>query len=429
MITEDFLHYIWNFKLFKTLDLKTFNNETIQILKSGQHNTDAGPDFFNAQIKIGNTTWAGNVEIHIKSSDWDKHHHETDTAYDNVILHVVYENDKNINNSKGLTIPTLELKSIIDERLIDNYQKLLSNKNWIPCSSQLKQVDSFIVNNWLQRLIIERLERKSFEIKSTLELNRNDWEETFYQQLFKYFGLKVNAEPFLLLAKNTPLKIIEKHHTLNAIEAILFGQAGFLNENFEGDYCKRLKTEFQFLKSKFSLSPLENSIWKFLRLRPANFPTIRIAQLANLLNNEPRLFAKILSLNTISEFRNLFKVQASNYWSEHYQFGKKSSKKSIKKTGVVLIDTLIINVVVPFLFVYGESINDENLKNKALTLLQELKSESNIIINNFEQEGVVVKNALESQSLIELKTNYCNQKKCLNCSIGNNLIKSIKNDF
>jgi len=429
MISEDFLHYIWNFKLFKTLDLKSSNNEIIQILKSGQHNTDAGPDFFNAQIKIDNTTWAGNVEIHIKSSDWNKHQHEKNTAYNNVILHVVYKNDKIINNSKGLPIPTLELKNIIDERLIDNYQKLLSNKNWIPCSSQLKQVDSFIINNWLQRLIIERLERKSIDIKSTLELNRNDWEESFYQQLFKYFGLKVNAEPFLLLAKNTPLKIIEKHHTINSIEAVLFGQAGFLNEDLEDDYYKILKKEFHFLKSKFSLLPLENTIWKFLRLRPANFPTIRISQLADLLNNEPRLFSKIVSINTTEEFRNLFKVQASVYWSGHYQFGKKSTKKSTKKTGTVLINALIINVVVPFLFVYGESINDENLKAKALTLLQELKLESNIIIDNFEQEGVVVKNALESQALIELKTNYCSQKKCLNCSIGNNLIKSIKNDF
>jgi len=426
MITEDFLHYIWNFKLFNTLDLKTSINETIQILKSGQHNTDAGPDFFNAQIKIDNTTWAGNVEIHVKSSDWDKHHHEKDVAYDNVILHVVYVNDKNINNSKGLTIPTLELKSIIDKRLIDNYQKLLANKNWIPCSLQLKQVDSFIVNNWLQRLIVERLERKSIEIKSTLELNRNDWEETFYQQLFKYFGLKVNAEPFLLLAKNTPLKIIEKHHTLNSIEAVLFGQAGFLNEAIDDDYYKALKKEYQFLKTKFSLIPLENTIWKFLRLRPANFPTIRISQLASLLNNEPRLFARIISLNTIQEFHNLFKVQASDYWSEHYQFCKKATKITTKKTGAILIDALIINVVVPFLFVYGESVNDENLKAKALTILQELKSESNTIIDNFELEEIVAKNALDSQALIELKTNYCSQKKCLNCSIGNNLIKSIK---
>lgn len=426
MITEDFLHYIWNFKLFNTLDLKTSNNETIQIIKSGQHNTDAGPDFFNAQIKIGNTTWAGNVEIHIKSSDWDKHQHQKDTAYDNVILHVVYENDKIIKNSKNIHIPTFELREIINNKLVENYQELLSSKNWIPCSANLNDVDIFIINNWLERLVIERLEHKSKSIKDSLKLNKNNWEETFYQQLFIYFGLKVNAEPFLLLAKKSPLKIIEKHNSIFSIEALLFGQAGFLQDDFNDDYFQKLKNEYKFLKSKFSLSPLESSIWKFLRLRPANFPTIRIAQLANLLNNEPRLFAKVLSLNTIQEFRNLLKLYASDYWSAHYQFGKKSEKINVKNTGAVLIDALIVNVIVPFLYVYGESVNDENLKSKALTILQDLKAESNTIINNFEKNGVEAKNALDSQALIELKTNYCSQKKCLNCSIGNNLIKSIK---
>ncbi|MGE0562204.1 MAG: DUF2851 family protein [Flavobacteriales bacterium] len=425
MINEDFLHYIWNFKLFNTLNLKTSNNETVQIIKSGQHNTDAGPDFFNAQIKIDSTTWAGNVEIHIKSSDWDKHYHEKDAAYDNVIMHVVYENDKSIKNSKGIFIPTLELKGIINEKLIENYQELLSNKNWIPCSSGIKDVDPFTINNWLERLVVERLEYKSSVIKDSLELNKNNWEETFYQQLVKYFGLKVNAEPFLLLAKNTSLKIIEKHNNIFSIEAMLFGQAGFLQDDFEDVYFQKLKKEYEFFKSKFSLSPIDKSLWKFLRLRPPNFPTIRIAQLASLLNNEPRLFSKILTINTVIEYRRLFKVQASPYWTENYQFGKTSSKKVVKKTGGVLIDALIINVVVPFLFVYGETISDENIKNRAIMLLQQLDSERNTIINNFRKIGVNSSNALMSQSLIELKTNYCSQKKCLNCSIGNNLIKSI----
>ncbi len=423
MITEDFLHYIWNFKLFNTNDLKTTNKETIQILKSGQHNTDAGPDFFNAQIKLENTLWAGNVEIHINSSDWIKHHHETDNAYNNVILHVVYHHDREIKNANGNAIPTLELKNLIDLKLILNYEQLISNKNWIPCSNQIHSVDEFVINNWLERLVFERLERKSIEIEATLIKNKNDWEETFYQLLFKYFGLKVNAEPFLLLAKNTSLKIIEKHKNSFTVEALLFGQAGFLTENMEDEYFKRLKKEYQFLNSKFSLVPLDKSLWKFLRLRPANFPTIRIAQLANLLVHEPRLFSKIIAINYVQEIRQLFELTASKYWDNHYQFGVTQKKSITKRTGKLMIDSLIINVIVPMLFVYATTTQNEELKNKAIQFLEKLTSEKNTILLNFEKLGVKSNNALQSQALIELKTNYCFQKKCLNCSIGNNLIK------
>lgn len=425
MITEDFLHYIWNFKLFNTNDLKTTNKETIQILKSGQHNTDAGPDFFNAQIKLENTLWAGNVEIHINSSDWVKHHHETDNAYNNVILHVVYHHDREIKNANGNAIPTLELKNLIDLKLILNYEQLISSKNWIPCSNQIHSVDEFVINNWLERLVFERLERKSIEIEATLIKNKNDWEETFYQLLFKYFGLKVNAEPFLLLAKNTSLKIIEKHKNSFTVEALLFGQAGFLTENMEDEYFKRLKKEYQFLNSKFSLVPLDKSLWKFLRLRPANFPTIRIAQLANLLVHEPRLFSKIIAINSVQEIRQLFELTASKYWDNHYQFGVTQKKSITKRTGKLMIDSLIINVIVPMLFVYATTTQNEELKNKAIQFLEKLTSEKNTILLNFEKLGVKSNNALQSQALIELKTNYCFQKKCLNCSIGNNLVKSI----
>ncbi len=425
MISEDFLHYIWNFKLFKTNELKTVQNESIKILKSGQHNTDAGPDFFNAQIKLDKTLWVGNVEIHINSSDWVKHHHETDNAYNNVILHVVYQHDREIKNANENAIPTLELKNLIDLKLISNYEQLILSKNWISCSNQIATVDYFVIENWMERLVFERLERKSIEIEATLIKNKNDWEETFYQVLFKYFGLKVNAEPFLLLAKNTSLKMIEKHKNSFTVEALLFGQAGFLTENIEDDYFKRLKKEYQFLTSKFSLIPLDKSLWKFLRLRPANFPTIRIAQLANLLGHEPRLFSKILTVNSIHELRQLFELTASKYWDNHYQFGVVQSKSIEKRTGKLMIDSLIINVIVPILFVYATTTQNEELKNKALQFLEQLTSEKNTILLNFEKLGVKSKNALQSQALIELKTNYCSQKKCLTCSIGNNLIKSL----
>ncbi|MBV6485508.1 MAG: hypothetical protein KFKLKKLM_02078 [Flavobacteriales bacterium] len=424
MFTEDFLHYIWTFKLFNTKDLNTVQNEPITILKSGQHNTDAGPDFFNAQIKIGETTWAGNVEIHINSSDWLKHQHQKDNAYNNVVLHVVYHYDVDIRNATGNHIPTIELKNLIDTKLISNYKQLIGSKNWIACSNQIKQVDQFVLQNWLERLIFERLERKSIEINQTLLLNKNDWEETFYQTLFKYFGLKVNSQPFLLLAKNTPLKIIDKHKNLLSIEALLFGQAGFLNNDVDDEYYLKLKKEYQFLSAKFNLKPLDASLWKFLRLRPANFPTLRISQLANLVAQEPRFFSKILEINSVQEFQKIFSVTVSSYWNSHYQFGNTQKINTIKRTGKIMTDGLIVNVVVSILFVYASSIQNDELKNKAIRFLEQLNTEKNTIILNFEKLGVKSKNALQSQALIELKTNYCSHKKCLNCSIGNHLLKN-----
>jgi len=248
MFNEDFLHYIWSNKLFTTSELKTLQNEKITIIKSGQHNTDAGPDFFNAQLKIGETLWAGNVEIHLRSSDWVKHKHQLDRAYDNVILHVVYQNDQPVFDKNKRLIPTIELKALIDEKLIVNYENLINSKstNWIPCGQQIKSVDKFIISTWLDRLAIERLERKSNEILTTLKFNATNFEETFYLYLFKYFGLNVNALPFELLAKNTSLRIIEKHNSLSSIEALLYGQAGFLEEHDTDEYCQKQKKEYKF---------------------------------------------------------------------------------------------------------------------------------------------------------------------------------------
>jgi hypothetical protein len=434
-LKEDFLHYIWKYKLFNTSKLLTQNKEKIEIINFGVHNTDAGPDFFNGKVKIGRTIWAGNIEIHIKSSDWIKHKHQSDKAYDNVILHVVYNNDEVINDKDGNTIPTIELKGLIDENLIEKYNALIQSKDWIPCGQQIKTVDSFIFKSWINRLAIERLERKSEEIQETLKLNKNNWEETFYQYLFKYFGLKVNAQPFELLAKNSPLKIIEKHNDLFSIEALLFGQSGYLEDESrsddyrdsgEDDYFIKLKKEYHFLKSKFGLTSFDKSLWKLLRLRPSNFPTIRISQLANLLCNHTRLFSKIIELESVKELQQLFYIQASDYWDTHYQFNKKVKDKKIKKIGINTINNIIINVIVPFTFVYGKAKQDGNLINKSLSLLENVKPENNSIIKKWAELGVKSDNAMETQSLIELKNNYCSQKKCLNCSVGNNLLRNDK---
>ena len=265
----------------------------LEIVSFGMHNTNAGPDFFNGKIKIGQTLWAGNIELHINSSDWKKHKHSSDKSYDNVVLHVVFNNDLEILDKNGYAIPTLELKDLIDANLIDKYEDLIESKDWIPCANQINTIDDFTIQSWISRLAIERLERKSDEIRSTLEGNNNHWEETFYQYLFKYFGVKINALPFELLARNTSLKIIEKHNELLSIEALLYGQAGYLNDSINDEYFDRLKKEYNFLKSKFKLTSLDKSLWKLLRLRPSNFPTIRIAQLADLLSRETRLFSKV----------------------------------------------------------------------------------------------------------------------------------------
>ncbi len=420
---EDFLHYVWKYKLFDTSNLLTTNKEIITIINSGQHNTDAGPDFFNGKVLIGSTTWAGNIEIHINSSDWLAHKHQHDKAYNNVVLHVVFNDDKVIYDVNDNPIPTLELKNLISDELISKNQYLQSSKDWIACQNQINIVDSFTINTWLNRLAVERLERKSEEIQITLQQNKNDWEQTFYQYLFKYFGLKVNALPFEQLAINTPIKIAEKHNQLASIEALYYGQAGFLEETIKDGYYIRLQKEYHFLKAKFSLQPIDKSLWKLLRLRPANFPTIRISQLANLLNNETRLFSKILEANTVKEIEKLFSTETSEYWKAHYQFGVEAEKVSTKNVGKTLINTLIINVVVPFLFVYGKQKQDEKLIDKALNFLENIKSESNTIIKKWKDIKVVSTNAMQSQALLELKNNYCSQKKCLNCNVGSKILQ------
>lgn len=424
MFKEDFLHYIWKFKRFKTQDLVTTNGESIHIIKVGLHNQDSGPDFFNAQLKIGNTTWVGNVEIHLKSSDWNAHQHQKDKAYNNVILHVVYEDNAEVKNTNKNNIPTLELKENIDLDLLHHYHQLIYSKNKIPCGNQLNKIPKFDFDNWLERLLLERLERKTTLIDKHLKQNKNNLEETFYHFLFKYFGLNVNAIPFEQLAQNTPLKIIEKHPQQISIEALLYGQAGFLNDNIEDEYFQRLKKEYAFLQAKFQLQAMDKVTWKFSKLRPSNFPTIRISQLAMLLKKHPRLFSKILELENVKAIQQLFQTTSSEYWLNHYQFGVESKSKP-KKMGKTMLNNLIINVVAPFLFVYGKLHQQERYIDLALQLLEQTPAETNSIINSWKSLKVESKNAANTQALIELKNNYCTPKKCLNCHVGNKLLNSI----
>lgn len=419
---EEFLQFIWKYKLYTSGNLKTTSGQKIEILKTGIHNFDSGPDFFNAKIKIGETIWSGNVEIHVNSSDWYNHNHHTNKAFDNVILQVVFRHDKEVYRTDGQLIPTLELN--FDKRLLANYENLLQSKLWIPCEREISSVDTFVIGKWIDKLAIERLEIKANRVNELLIQLNNSWEATFYVHLASSFGFKLNNEPFELLAKSLPLGYLAKHkNSLLQIEAMLFGQAGFLNESEGDEYYMSLQKEYQFLKAKFNLKPIEKHLWKFLRSRPGNFPTIRIAQFAMLIYKSSALFSKIVKSTSSKEIEDLLQVDPSDYWEDHYQFNKPSVKK-VKSLGKSSADALIINTIIPFLFVYGQKTGDESLKHKALQFLEKLKSENNSIIESFKEKGVVSTNALTSQALIHLKKYFCDFKNCLGCQIGNELIKS-----
>lgn len=423
-MTEEFLHHIWKFKLFNQIDLTTSLGEKVEILKVGDHNFDAGPDFFNARLKIGDTLWAGNVEVHVNASDWKKHAHQTNKAYDNIILHVVYNEDMQLNRISNERIPTIELKHKISDKQYKQYLNFKSNKDWIPCKNIITSVSSIIINSTIDRLLLERLHRKSEAIINNLKLNNNNWEETFYQQLAKNFGFKINALPFELLFKSIPSTVLAKHkNSLLQIEAILFGQAGFLDQHYQDKYPLQLQNEYIFLKQKFKLQAIDNNLWKFLRMRPVNFPTIRIAQLANLIYNSTHLFSKIIEIENYESIKKVFSIGVSEYWCSHYTFNKNSLTKT-KHLGEEAINNIIINTVVPFLFTYGKQKNEEKYVDKALAFLEQLQGEENTIIKGWDTLKMPVKNAYSTQALLQLKQEYCNNKKCLTCAIGNYLIKN-----
>jgi hypothetical protein len=424
-MTEAFLHHIWKFRLFNSRELETTDGERVEVIRPGQHNTDAGPDFFNAQVKIGTTTWAGNVEIHQKSSEWNKHQHTTDSAYNNVVLHVVYEHDEEVFTQEHIRIVTVELKGRFDPGLFNNYLDLIGSSKWIPCEKHIGKVDAVTISSWLERMLIERLEIKSGFILDALSLNKNNWEETFYQQLARNFGFYTNSLPFEILARSVPLQLIGKHKDqLKQIEALLFGQSGLLNQRFADSYGIELRTEYEFLRKKYSLVPMDAGQWKFLRLRPSNFPTIRMAQLAQLMHKSGMLFSKVMETDQLKDFETIFSVGVSPYWTTHYTFDKLSphQDKSLGESGRM---NILINTVIPLLFAYGRYSNEENYKNKAISLLEEITPEENAVISQWKALGITSENAARTQSLLHLKNTYCNLKKCLFCSVGNKIINTI----
>ncbi|HZL10378.1 MAG TPA: DUF2851 family protein [Prolixibacteraceae bacterium] len=421
---EEFLQFIWQHGLFTKNNLKTIDGKAVEIITTGQPNFDSGPDFFNARIRIGETLWAGNIEIHQKSSHWFQHRHDSDQAYDNVILHVVELHDKPV-RIKNHELPTLEIR--YPAAILDNYENLLKSEHWIACDGKLAGVDPFILRFWFSSLMIERLESKTDDILTILQQNKNNWNETFYQLLARNFGMKTNALPFELLARSLPLTILSKHkNDLFQIEALLFGQSGLLNETLLGDdYFLSLRKEYSYLYKKYGLSGIESHLWKFMRLRPINFPTIRIAQLAMLIHHSSFLFSKILGTENLEDLRNLFDVSASVYWDTHYRFNKISEKNRHKTLGDTAFNNLVINTIVPLLFVYGDQHQDQAMKDRALLLLEKLAPESNQIIRKWNDLGIDCRTAFETQALLQLKNKYCNNKKCLNCQLGAKIITSV----
>lgn len=420
---EDFLHYLWKFKKFDTLNLKTCNQEEIIISNVGQYLELAGPDFFNAQITIGNQKWAGNVEIHVKSSDWYVHHHEKDAGYENVILHVVWDHDSEIFRSDNSEIPVLELKNYVSTSILTNYQKLLAPKSWIFCEKQLAEIPEFLFKNWQERLFFERLERKSKPILELLEHTNNDWETVLFCLLAKNFGLNTNGEVFLKIAQSIPFSVIRKEcFEVENLEALLFGSAGLLDAEKEDAYFKDLKFRYFYLLHKYQIEKSFIEPVQFFKHRPDNFPTIRLSQLANLFHKQQNLFSKISNLNSIEAIYKVFRVSVAPYWETHYQFDKESPKKK-KVLSKSFMDLLILNTVIPLQFAYVKSQGKE-VSEELISVLNDVEAEKNSVVEKFSSFGIKAKNAFETQSLLQLKNEYCNKNKCLDCAIGIELLKT-----
>jgi hypothetical protein len=417
--SEDFLHFVWRFRLFKHSDLRCTDGQELKVLSPGILNTHAGPDFSAAKIRIGDIEWVGHVEIHIRSSDWLLHNHQDDAYYDSVILHVVYHHDQAVFRRDGTEIPVLDLRSLLPDDILARYQGLLGSSYIFPCQAQLTGVSPMVVRVFLSRLVVERLAHKSETVFERLEKSKGDWDEAFYYFVAKTFGFKVNATPFELLAGSMGQQILNKHkNSAFQIEALVFGQAGFLQIDYEEAYPIALKREYDFLKHKYQLTTGDVSVWKFLRMRPQNFPTIRLAQFSALIFKSASLFSKILTTESLSELFGLFtNLPVASYWQNHYHFNKVTRHVNLQ-LGKQSIYTILVNTVCLFLFCYGKYTDQQEYIDRALDLLEEIPAEDNAIVSAYRASGIQIDSAFYSQAVLQLNKNYCNEKKCLNCGIG-----------
>lgn len=420
---EELLQFLWQHKLIKPLPLITVSGKEITIVKNGELNKDSGPDFFNAQIKIENVTLVGNIEIHIKTSDWLKHKHQQDKNYDTIILHVVYEHDINLAQNKNNNVEVLELKKLIAENTIELYNKLNTSKEKIPCANQLATLNDLKFISWLQRMTIERLEGKVKLTEEYFHSVNGDYTQTFYFMLLRNFGFKVNSLPFELLSKNLPITTLLKHSdNLLQLEALLLGTAGLLENQFEDKYILQLQNEFDYLKNKYRLIPLNKEIFKFSKLRPANFPTIRLAQFARLINSKPGLFIAPYNFSNYEEIVLALKISLDGYWKNHYNMDGKATLKDLT-LGLTSIENLIINTFAPFYFFYSKRTGKEEIGDLAIELLNKCDFEQNAKTKLFQDKKAVLKTAADSQATINLFDNYCAKKACLKCGVAAALLK------
>ena len=418
---EQLLHYVWKHKIFPLKELKTTTGQQVEVIDTGLANTDAGPDFFNAKLKLDGVLWIGNIEIHERSSDWFKHGHHADTGYNSVILHIASEIDTEISRSNGERIPQIQL--ICPEAVRTNYKELLETASYPPCYRIIPSLSPFTAHSWMSALQMERFEQKATLLNERLKRCQGNWEDAFFITLARNFGFGLNGDAFETWAHQLPFRAVDKHRNdLFQIEAIFFGQAGILEDSDGDGYYLRLKKEYTYLQHKFGLIPMDASLWRFLRLRPANFPHIRIAQLACLYHRAYGLLSRIMETETLQGVRDILKGGTSEYWLTHYTFGGSSPSRP-KTLSNTSLDLLIINTVVTFLYAYGLHKGNRVLCARAGSFLEELKAENNYITRMWEQCGMKASNAADSQALIQLKKEYCDKKKCLYCRIGYEYLK------
>ena len=421
---EAFLHFIWKYQYFDKENLRTTEGTPINIVHPGYLNTDAGADFSDAKIIIDGIEWRGSIEIHVNATDWFQHGHQKDKNYNNVVLHVVWDSNGIATREDGTIIPAISLQGIIPERIIFEYKKLMNSPEHVPCENQIQKVKDLVVWSTLDKVVMERLILKSGKVLERLKINNQDWEETAYQLLAANFGFKINSEPFLILAESLPYKIIKKHiNNRETVESLLFGQAGFLNEEFEDEYYKHLQGEYGFFKHKYGLNGRLDAVqWRKLRLRPANFPMVRLSQFAAMLCHVDSLFQNLLAVESARELYSFFKSEVSSYWTTRYHFGEASAKKA-PSLGKTSVENIAINTVVPILVAYGKYIDDERYIARALALLQDLNAENNKIIKYWRSIGMPMSSSFDTQAYIQLYNNYCQKRRCLECNIGVSLIR------
>lgn len=417
-MTERLLQYIWQYQYFNTRNLLTTAGESLQILHQGAYNTNQGPDFLNAKVGVSGTTWAGNIEIHVNASEWHTHQHSADRNYNNIILHVVWKNDVHA----ALPFPTLELQPLVSSVLLGKYEELMQSAFFIPCQQHIRNVSALTFLAWKERLLVERLQQKALHIEKLLAKNNQHWEECFWWLLAKNFGIKINADAFEKIARSIPVNLLARHKgQIQQLEALLMGQAGLLDKTFNEDYPNMLRKEYVFLQKKYGLKKAHAPIY-FLRMRPANFPTIRLAQLAALVHESHHLFSQVKEESRIETIKKILKVTANDYWHYHYMFDEESDCQK-KMVGDQMIQNILVNTIVPVLYAYGYLTNNEGYKDKALLWVEEVRAEKNSITKGFSLLGVENKSAFDSQALIQLKNCYCNYKLCLQCAVGNQVIK------